>query len=145
MTRYRTPSIKEKEREYSRRYREQTRNTIKKLTEQNVFLERELRNLKLKYEELLEENVLLYQKFLDYNAKLQNVATLPNCDFETLASLTTQMKEQVWDAEVKRFLQSFKLNRTIRFSLHEFQQLLEEIIPQLEQLTDSSRPTSTLP
>jgi hypothetical protein len=106
-----------------------------KLSNQILVLEAELESLKQKYEELLEENIFLYQKLNKINKDSQNIDLIPDCDIETLATAATQIKEHVWDVEVKRILQSSKLNRAIRFSLHEFRELLDEITPQLNQLT----------
>jgi len=138
-SRYRTSHVKERERQYSRIYRLCKAEEIQNFRSQLDFYKNEVTKL-------LEENYLIQQENYILRQRLNELAeneqqrrnTSPN-DLETLSTAASGIQSQIWEFEVNRYLQSSKLTDLIRFSLTEFQELVNLVTPHMNLLTSEGR------
>jgi DNA repair exonuclease SbcCD ATPase subunit len=140
VARYRTEEIRQREREYSRKYRMELKKKMLKLETRVELLNQQLREANNRCKQLEEENRYLKQKLNETNVPQNLQSSLFQNDLETLAIVATSIQEQIWESEIDRLLSSSKLHRMIRFDLRKFRNLLNEITPHLESLTIDGGP-----
>jgi regulator of replication initiation timing len=127
--------VKERERQYSRIYRLRKAEEIQKFRSQLDFYKNEVTKLLEENYLLQQENYILRQRLNELVEGEQQSNTISNNDLETLSAAASGIQSQIWEFEVNRYLQSSKLTDLIRFSLTEFQELVNLVTPHMNLLT----------